>query len=69
MNAAAIVAAVLEGTGAEEHGIIDGGAGPARNPATEALQIGDVIGKRGDLGDVFVEGEDGEAVAGRNTCG
>src|SRR6266852_8338819 len=63
-DAAAIVTAAFEGAGAEEHGIIDGSACAGRNPADGGLQIGDVIGKRGDLGDVLVEAEDGKAVAG-----
>jgi len=63
-DAAAIIAAAPEGAGAEEHGIIDGSACASGNPADGGLQIGDVIGKRGDLGDVLVEAEDREAVTG-----
>src|SRR6266850_4448554 len=54
-DAAVIVAAALERAGAEEHGIIDGSTCAGGNPADGGLQIGDVIGKRGDLGDVLVE--------------
>src|ERR1700674_204170 len=51
-DATAIVAAAFEGTGAEEHGIIDGSTCAGGNPSDSSLQIGDVIGKRSDLGDV-----------------
>src|SRR3977135_4082807 len=54
----------FEAAGAEKQSVIDGSTCAGGNPADGRLQIGDVIRKRSDLGDVFVEAEDGEAVAG-----
>src|SRR5882724_297391 len=61
-DAAAVVAAALEGARAEEHGVIDGSAGAGRNPADGSLQFGDVIRKRGRLCDIFIKGENGKAI-------
>jgi len=63
-DAAAFVAALLERARAQDHGVIDGGAGAIGNFPHGPLQKGHVIGEAGALVDVFIEGEDGQAVAG-----
>src|SRR6266446_2610579 len=63
-DAAAVVSTALEGARTEEHSVINRGAGAGGNLANCRLQLGDVIRKRRDLRHVFVEGENGQTVAG-----
>src|SRR6266568_3821230 len=62
-DAAAIVATALEGAGAKKDGVVNRGARAGRYPANGGLQSGNVVREGGDLGDVFIKREHGEAVA------
>src|SRR5712691_1397501 len=63
-DAAAVVSTAFERARTEKHGVVNRGAGTSRHLANGGLQLGDVIGKRRDLRYVFVEREDGQAIAG-----
>src|SRR5712664_1795927 len=63
-DAAAFVPTALKGARTEKHGVVNRSARASRNPANRRLQLGDVIRKRRELRDVFIESEDGQAVTG-----
>ena len=62
-DAAAVVPTAFEGARTEKHGVVNRSAGAGGNPANRCLQIGDDVRKRCDLRHVFIERENGQAVA------
>src|SRR5216684_9408148 len=62
-DAAAVGAAARQRARTEKHGVVNRSAGTGGNFANGGLQLGDVIGKGSELGDVFVDREDGQAIA------
>ncbi len=55
-----------EAAGTENDGIVNGGACAGRNFADGVLKRGNLVRIVGHPGDVFIEAEDGEVVAGAN---
>src|SRR6266446_3398497 len=62
-DAAAVIAAALERARTQKHGIINRSASAGGHLANRRLQLGDVIRKGCELRHIFIERENGEAIA------
>src|SRR5215472_8276528 len=64
-NATAVVSAMRERAGAQQHRVVDGSARPVRNFADRSLKGDDVVGKPGrTLRYILIEGKHSQAVTG-----